>query len=250
MAIRYVRPFLSEVIVRLDVSNEISGIDTDLNPALVRALQEHFPILEPHDFIGVELQFGPDRQPTQQNRRSKEWHFVGINHDKRLIVSNDAIMMSYKKYDSSSALFREFRESIDAVYDAEQELAVSRLGLRYINRIELAQPDPTDWERYLDGRLLASLEIPGDKSRIVRAFHVLETDLGDMRLRFQYGMHNPDYPAVIRRKQFILDFDAYREGSQTRDELVRNLELFHGKIQELFEQSITDELRRIMNGGE
>jgi len=75
----------------------------------------------------------------------------------------------------------------------------------------------------------------------------MELDLSDMRVRFQYGMHNPDYPSVIRRKQFILDYDAYREETQTGDELERNLMRFHSKIQELFEQSITDELRRIMN---
>jgi hypothetical protein len=35
-------------------------------------------------------------------------------------------------------------------------------------------------------------------SQASRAFQNLELILQDVRIRFQYGMHNPDYPAPIK----------------------------------------------------
>ncbi len=61
-------------------------------------------------------------------------------------------------------------------------------------------------------------------------------------------MHNPDYPANIVKKIFILDYDAYCEGAQEKNEILKNLDKFHLKIQQLFEYCIQDELRKVMYG--
>ena len=68
-----------------------------------------------------------------------------------------------------------------------------------------------------------------------------------MLLKIQYGMNNPDYPALIRSKEFILDYDAFYEGSQDKESIIENLERFHSKIEDMFEKSITDELRKVMS---
>ena len=54
-------------------------------------------------------------------------------------------------------------------------------------------------------------------------------------------MHNPDFPAPIKKKIFILDYDAYCSGILTKDEIFKNLPIFHAEIQRLFESSITDD---------
>jgi len=60
-------------------------------------------------------------------------------------------------------------------------------------------------------------------------------------------MHNPDYPARIRKKIFILDYDAYTTSLLTREEIRQSLPIFHDQIEQLFEKSITGRLREIMN---
>jgi uncharacterized protein (TIGR04255 family) len=60
-------------------------------------------------------------------------------------------------------------------------------------------------------------------------------------------MHNPDFPSSIRRKIFILDYDASRVDIQTFDEIEDNIERFHTKIKELFKSSIKKPLEEIMN---
>jgi uncharacterized protein (TIGR04255 family) len=123
---------------------------------------------------------------------------------------------------------------------------VSRFGLRYFNNIELTDPRLTDWDAYLDKNLLSIFNLADDRTKISRAFHNLELNFGDMNLTFLYGMHNPDYPAPIKQKTFVLDFDAYILKSQDKDEVVSNLEVMHERIQSMFEKNITEQLREIM----
>jgi uncharacterized protein (TIGR04255 family) len=61
-------------------------------------------------------------------------------------------------------------------------------------------------------------------------------------------MPNPDYPARIRQKVFVLDLDAYTHSLVYITDVGRLLDDFHAAVQRYFEQSITENLRRLMNG--
>ena len=84
--------------------------------------------------------------------------------------------------------------------------------------------------------------------KISRVFQVLDLNYGDMNLHFQYGMINPDFPAVIRKKVFILDYDAFCSGLKTESEIRENIYRFNIEIGNLFERCIKDKLREIMDG--
>jgi uncharacterized protein (TIGR04255 family) len=60
-------------------------------------------------------------------------------------------------------------------------------------------------------------------------------------------MHNPDYPAPLKQKTFVLDFDAYILNAQSQSDLMANLELMHERILAFFEKSITGKLREIIS---
>ena len=95
--------------------------------------------------------------------------------------------------------------------------------------------------------LLCSFRFYKGAGIVSRVFHNVEYSFDDFNLRYQFGMHNPDYPAPIKKKSFILDLDAYYQGIQDKDEIQKNLDKYHDKIQEVFELSITDKLRTILN---
>lgn len=133
------------------------------------------------------------------------------------------------------------------MFEAFSDLQVKRLGLRYINSVEAPGPNKFSWNAYLNRNLLSIFNIPVDKAKIARAFHNLELNLGDLTLRFQYGIHNPDYPAPIRKRVFILDYDAYTTGFLAKEEIHQTLPVLHDEIEQLSEKSITDKLRGIMN---
>lgn len=65
-------------------------------------------------------------------------------------------------------------------------------------------------------------------------------------MKQQFGIANPDYPAVIRKKQFVIDIDAYAHGVFELADIKQFLVDSHSKIQDIFEKSITDETRALM----
>ena len=66
------------------------------------------------------------------------------------------------------------------------------------------------------------------------------------RVKLVVKMLNPDFPAPMSQKLFVLDFDAYYHGPQDYDDLVKNIDIFHERIQELFENLIKGPLREKM----
>ncbi len=99
----------------------------------------------------------------------------------------------------------------------------------------------------MNNKLLSIFNVADDKTKIARAFNNLTLNYDNFKLRFQYGMWNSDFPATIRKKVFILDYDAYDESLWSKDEIIKFLPIFHDKIEQLFEMSIKQALRDKMN---
>lgn len=248
-AIKYKRTFITEVIARIDFLGALSEINQSVPRSVANIIIKAFPILEPRRIIAQELQISPAQvQAKAEPTESMEWKFHGKERDKFLAASSNSFLVNYSNYASFEILTQEFLEPAAEVFRVFPDLHARRLGLRYINNIELKGANPFSWARYLNKKLLCAFDLSEPKEYISRAFHTLEFNYGESILRFMYGMHNPDYPARIRRRVFVLDFDAYSEQPATFPEIAANLKSFHDSIQRLFELCITDSLREIMNG--
>ena len=94
--------------------------------------------------------------------------------------------------------------------------------------------------------MLGIIDLHGDKEFVTRAFHILEYNFDGQAVKFQFGIANPDYPAVVHRKQFVLDLDAYCHGSLQEHEVQDALRSSHEKLQKIFEESITAKARELM----
>lgn len=245
----YRRNFLSEVIARVDLLNPIEGLEAALPDSLNQSALRTFPVREPRQSIAQELQIGPKQFATKQSEFT-EWHFHGRRREKTFAIGPTWIYVSYKQYEKYELLRTDFLEQATAFFREYRNAEPSRLGLRYINQIELSSGDPLDWDPYLNSSMLSIFRVVEGKPRIARTFHNLELAEEDFQVRFQYGMHNPDYPAPIRRKRFVLDLDAYRQGHFEPAELESLLDRFHRRIQEIFEHSITNRLREVLNAAE
>ena len=246
MARKYDSPFLKEVIVRLDFSYPIMKLAKTLPPRLKNIALESFPISEPQEFFGKELLITKEATKEKILSEGTNWLFHNLDRQKTLIIANNNVNISYKKYDSFDVLKQEFLQIVEELLSSYDDLQGKRIGLRYINDIKLSESDVLDWNNYLDERLLNSLTFPQEPSKICRAFNNLELNFGDLIVRFQYGMHNPDYPAPIRKKKFILDYDAYYQGPMNLEDIKQSLDKFHLNIKAIFEQSIKNKLRILM----
>lgn len=247
---KYKGNFLKQVIAKIDFLSPIPQLKDELTPIIGDVSKQYFPIPEPTQVTGhqMKLQLGPEKPIFEESKEQlTQWHFYGKEREKHLLVTQSFMFIEFLRYDSFENFSRHFLSITDALFSAFKHLQVKRLGLRYINNIKVSGTNLFSWHAYLNRNLLSIFKIPPDNTKITRALHNLELNYGDYTLKYQYGMHNPDYPASIRQKIFVLDYDAYTNSLLANDEIHTLLKVFHDEIEQMFENSITDRLRGIMD---
>ncbi|MFC1548034.1 TIGR04255 family protein [Candidatus Neomarinimicrobiota bacterium] len=247
-SIRYVKNCLSEVIVRIDLVSPIAELDDSLPKDVSREALRRFPINEPKPIFTQEVLVSEKELQTRKHE-FMEWNFFGKSREKRLALTRDAFFISYKHYDKYENLRDDFINVATSFFKDCPQAQPSRLGLRYINEfMDLPGSDVFDWREYIDESLLGLLAYKVEGSEPSRIFHNYETVFPEgFNLRFRFGIHNPDYPAPIRRRVFILDYDAHHKGLLEQADVPIALDNYHREIQRLFEKSITDRTRKVLN---
>lgn len=245
----YKKNFLKEVIARVDLLSPLPGVDTTLPASLSRLAVKNFPIPEPKEGIQRMVKVGPEGVVESSEEQFKQWRFHGKERTKTLTIGRNAVFVQYTAYQTYEHMKGEFLQILNGIAELFEGSQSSRVGLRYVNKIDLAEGNPTDWSAYLASPLLSLFQFPpqADKEALSRVFHNLELTFDAFNLRYRLGMHNPDFPARIRQKIFVLDLDAYTQTAVNLGEVGRLLDDFHATIQRYFEQSITKQLRSIMN---
>lgn len=246
-SICYRQNFLSQVVARVDLVSPVAGVQTELPKELARAALEYFPIDEPRPVYTQELLVSKNELRARKHEFT-EWNFFGKQREKRLTMMQTAFFVVYTKYQSYEQLRQEFLHTCEAFFECCGEAQPSRMGLRFVNEIRIEGTDPLEWSSYIDSELLHLLDYSVRGAQPIRLFHNLEFSFGEFNLTFNFGLHNPDYPAPIRQRVFILDFDAYYKGLLEPPDLAVLLDKYHRVIQERFEVSITDATRAVMNG--
>ncbi len=248
MGENYTNNHLTDVILRIDFPNTPLNLTGELPATLTRKILESYPIFEKKEYVQKSLTISANKPVDEVSIDVIEWVYYGPNRERLLCLSDKYLYLNYKTWDSNSfnTLKGFFFILLDELFDLNHDLQVTRLGLRYINNIKFDDKNIFAWKSYLDKNLLHGLDFIEEKSAISRAFGNLELNYGDQKVRFQYGMHNPDYPATIKKKLFVLDYDAYCVGTQDKEEIKASLISLHDKIIYLFESSIKENLRKKM----
>ncbi|MFA0821547.1 MAG: TIGR04255 family protein [Methanomethylovorans sp.] len=247
---KYAKNFLTNVIVRVDFLNEID-LDDKIPIEISKQIMEFFPISEPKKLIGRTVKFNPVEKKMEfegEDSTATEWHFHGKHRTKSLILTSKSFVIIYTVYDSFETLKSEFMSIFKIISDVfTKDLQINRFGLRYVNEINLNESNPMDWKKYINDNLLQAFDFSSDNGVIARLLNNIAFNFDDIILNFNSGMHNPDFPAPIRKKIFVLDYDASYIGLIDFDEIEDSLIRFHSKIEEMFELSIKPPLREIMN---
>lgn len=245
-ATRYQKPFLKQVVVRVDWAVPQTEIGTALPAAIRTAALRFFPIPEPKK-VRAQMVMVAGGALTGEQSESMQWLFHGREREKTLSITPDTMFITYRKYDRFESLRDEFFGVMNALVELYPASQANRVGLRYINEIELQEGNPLDWAPYIRAPMLSILDVAEDKGLIARAFHKLELNYGELFLNFQFGVANPDYPATVKRKHYVLDLDGSYTALQMPAEVQAHIDNAHKTIQRVFEASITDALRAKMN---
>lgn len=245
----YTKNFLDKVIVRLDFASALAGVNESVPSKIAKYVIASFPINDP----GLEVRSGQikfeknGKVEAQSQAVGREWRFHSEKRDKTLSIASQWAWIEYRKYQSVDVLRKDFLGFVNVLFEVyKDQMAINRFGMRYIDKITAENKDPTNWKKYINKKLLSSIDLADDKSTISRAFNMLGFNYNDMHMTLQFGIFNPDYPAPVRRREYTLDFDAYCQGCLERDSIEMYFDRFHDKIKESFEECITEELRKIM----
>lgn len=247
--VSYRKPFLKEVVARVDFSAPVEALNSSVPPSIANIALRRFPIVEERKAFAQELQFSPG-ELHHKREEFIEWNYHGSEREKRLAIAPGFAYVTYSQYTSFECLKEDFVQVMEALFSKYSDLRARRVGLRYINTIEIRDQNPHDWTRLIDGRLLGLFSrFEDQREYVTRLFSIAEFKCDDdIKLKFQFGVPNPDYPARVRKPQFVIDIDGYSDGLQELRDLSANIDSAHARIQDLFEQSITEDLRGVMNG--
>ncbi len=250
MAKKYKTNFLKQVLVRVDFQNALASYEKALNPVAEKAIMKRFPTLVEQKVKQQSVEFNPSRTNLSTIEQTL-WTYYSKTKQKHTRIEPTDFYIQYDEYRSFLQLKSDFQLVFNSLKKNYGELNITRIGLRYIDEIQIkGEKDVFDWKDYLNPKLFSILSMPykKDRSFISRAFSNLEFNYGDHNLTLKYGMFNPDYPSPIKKKVFIIDSDAYKRDNIKDAEVYTILEVLHDRISNMFENRlIKNGLRERMN---
>ncbi len=165
-----------------------------------------------------------------------------------MILSNKFIIFEINNY-VRFEVHRQWFQSILLALFQRNRISATRTGIRYINifdtsRIKLQK-------KYFTSEVASSLQVKlveeENRPRLIRSMHMAEYRIDEMTMNFRYGMFNPEYPNFLKKNDFALDFDFFSNDIiDSADGIFHVIDKGHYEIQVLFERSITDSLREVM----
>jgi len=224
----------------------------DWKPALLGELFKHiqseFPDLEPAMQLGVRLQVGPSGAgqvflPPQERMRYRH-----ASRSLMLQLSKDTFTVNVlPKYPGWVRMSEDILNAWMQAREVIKPARVTRLGLRYINRIERTHPiqPPGHWlapSDYIPKSVLSSL--PGFLSR-------LETRT-DQHNRLIVTLGEPTDSSGEKVNAIVLDIDCIveKEIGIDSDAIMGEITVLHDFAWNIFSASMTPRLGRLLQGGE
>ena len=228
--------YLKEVIIRIDLPDTFEFSETKMPKEIEKEVLKRFPIPEPKTLQGMELQIS-GKEFIQKDLQKTELYYFDSNREKKLVFLENAILISYRKYEEFNKLREDWSSVINLIFDKYPEIQVNKIGLRYVNHIQLDK-DENKWKDTINEKLLHNFQLGLDN--ISRGFSIINLNENGIKTAFQYGIHNPDFPSTIKNNLFILDFEVFYEGILTKKDILENTDTFHGMIKSLFSLSTSD----------
>lgn len=212
-------PPIVEAVIEFKVATAAKPEMSDLDP-LREALKERFPKVRKVHIVQTQLRVEEDREPQQQSTASP----IGLRFDstdERFVVQPrlDGIAVSQlAPYDEWDQLLALTKDMWAPYATALKVSAVTRLGVRYINRIELSDP-VTDLDRVLTAGPKIPPAMPQGLmeffSRVVVPVPALRAHVAIMQT---LDPGPPPQPGKPSSQGIILDIDAFSEETFSPDD--------------------------------
>ncbi len=246
MANTYSKNFLSNVIFKINFP-PIDSLAKEVSPGFKEKLSNDFPILEPVKMSNIKFEASPEEVKTEKDDRTM-WRFKDKEDKTILELDVDSLAIVLKKYENFAKFEELILKVINPFLEDYKDVVINRLGLRYINEIQLEEKSLYEWDKYINSTLISNINFIDTKDALRRAMTFLEIAIDEeTKLRLQYGIFNRTYPGKLVNKDFVLDYDCFTEIAFNMENLKDKIKTFNDIITEYFEKSIKEDFRKILN---
>jgi uncharacterized protein (TIGR04255 family) len=234
----------------------------DTKDSVILALEERFPFAEP--FEQAQFNIMPSAQPQLQQQSGVL--LKSADSTESLTVTSASLTYETTAYSDFDDLLTAVTSACAALVAANVVPALQRIGLRYIDEVRVPDriTDVRDWSRWIDGRLVAHLEVGTEDITPTMTQGITTYDLRDRRgLNVRFAALNQGPVVVPQNLQhtthdvgpfFVLDFDGFQDftggvATPLDPEVVsKSLSAVHAPCGAAFQRSITDEARTLFRG--
>lgn len=244
----YQRNFLSRVIFQLKY-DPILTLEAESPAKFQERITSIYPGLVTKKKIEVQANIKDGKLTTQLTKERQVWEFQAADKKRSLAISADEFSLVYSEYKDKSQIIDDLHNTwpvFQALYNAN---SLSRVGLRYINKISIPDGNPLEWTNIVNEDVRTSTFIScaaGTNYKLSRSLHEVHWVESDHRIALRYGIHNPDFPNPIAKREFLIDIDCVSIGEIRADDAEKCLVSFNTSAESFFEKCIGDTLRERM----
>ena len=249
----YSRNFINKVICRVDFIRPLTNAQIT-SSKLQRIALTHFPVqrmdeILQYNQVKVNLQ---NEKPRITDERSDvlQRSFSSSTERNSLKYSNNFVLIEIQDYSTFSHLSMIYQDILTELFSTAS-IEIKRIGLRYINQFDSSQMrvQKNFFSPNIAFALDRKLTEHDEAFSLTKSVHRAEYIVDDMKLNFVYGLNNRNYPAMLTDDLcFMLDYDCYKEEVVDRlEEALRTIRVAHTNIQKMFESSITNNLRKVLD---
>lgn len=214
----------------------------------VRGLGGGFPTKEPRIARQVRLT-EKDGALNQEVKREERVLFYSPEKDKFIqvgdrIISVHHLKVTYRTWEASfEPIIKDVFKALSSIIETQ---TLQRIGLRYINRIEL--PAKSDFEAFFKFKPSMSSDLKSSIKNVMIGC-VFEFKDGQDGCRLQLA----DAPTNDKQnKAYILDIDYFLKKPQavSSDKAMAWIAEAHNKVEDIFKKSITPKLEQRFGGAQ
>ncbi len=204
---------------------------------------ERYPDKRKQFSFSAQVQGG---QKVSANAAQQELGWLIHSHDKKHVCQVQLTGFTFSRlapYDRWESLRTEAQRLWRLYKEVTSPIAVTRVAVRYINRLDLPLP-LRDFKDYLQTVPEVSPAMPQGLSGFFMQLQVPQADLPGMLILTEALIPPPSKSVV----SVVLDIDLYRDQDlpQKEDDIWDLLEQLHVRKNEIFEGCITDRTREII----
>jgi uncharacterized protein (TIGR04255 family) len=221
------------------------------------AVRGTFPFLERDMAQSIQVDFDGS---GVQSRKSEEviWRLFDPTKQWRVSLNPSALTLETSRYTSREDFLKRFRFIIDALARTIRPTVATRVGFRYVNRLERPQ-DIQDLERLVYVDLVGLLSAPL-RDKVELTISQVQCATHEGRLLVRWGLlpagatHDPDMAPPANARSWMLDIDSFTTtGLPTdgfhADALIDKVDTMANRAYAFFRWSVKKEFLERFGGG-